>query len=82
MPYTMNVTVPRITAATIASFEAQAPGISGFVKMPVINTVADAAKVAEANANKTLPRYEYVSKVETTTETATGWVIALRIAGD
>lgn len=82
MSYTMNVTVPRITAATIASFEAQAPGLSGFVKIPVITEPHEAWKAAEAMANKTLPRCEYVSKVETITETATGWVVTMKIAGD
>jgi excisionase family DNA binding protein len=33
-------------------------------------------------ANKKLPDYEYVSKVETITETDTGWVVTLRISGD
>lgn len=82
MPYTMKVTVPRITAATVAAFEAQAPGLSSLVKIPVISEPHEVARVAEAMANKKLPGYEYVSKVENVAETATGWVVALRIAGD
>lgn len=82
MPYKMNVTVPRITAATIAAFEAQAPGLSGLVKIPVISRPHEAANAAEALANKTLPGTEYVSEVETITDTDTGWVVTLRVAGD
>lgn len=82
MPYTMNVTVPRITAATIAEFEAKAPGLSGLVKIPLISAPHEASRTAVAMANKNLPGHEYVSSVEAITETATGWVLALRIAGD
>lgn len=82
MPYKMDVTVPRITTATVAEFEAKAPGLSGLVKIPLIEFPEDAKDAAEVMANKTLPRYEYVSSVETVTETATGWVVSLRIAGD
>lgn len=82
MPYTMKVTVPRITATTVAEFEAKAPGLSGLVEIPLVEFAEDASDAAEAMANKKLPRYEYVSKVESVTETATGWVVALRIAGD
>lgn len=78
----MNVTVPRITAATIAEFEAKAPGISRLVKFPVISNAEDAARAVEENTNRKLPRYEYVSEVETITETDTGWVATVRIAGD
>ena len=82
MSYTKNVTVPRITAAMVAEFEAKAPGLSTFVKIPVIAEPHEAWKAAEAMANKTLPRYEYFSKVEAIAETATGWVVTMKIAGD
>lgn len=82
MSYTKNVTVPRITAAMVAEFEAKAPGLSAFVKIPVVTEPHEAWKAAEAMANKTLPRYEYVSKVESITETATGWIVTMKIAGD
>lgn len=82
MPYKMDVTVPRITPALLAEFEAKAPGLSGLVKIPLISRPHEAARAAETDANKKLPGYEYVSSVETVTETATGWVVWLRIAGD
>jgi hypothetical protein len=82
MSYNMNVTIPRITAATVAEFESKAPGLSGLVKIPVVTEPHEASRAAEAMANKKLPGCEYVSKVETITETATGWVVTLRIAGD
>jgi hypothetical protein len=82
MPYKMDVTVPRITPATVAEFEAKVPGLSGLVKIPLIEFPEDSSDAAEVMANKTLPRYEYVSSVEAIAETATGWVVSLRIAGD
>lgn len=82
MPYKMDVTVPRITSALLAEIEAKAPGLSGLVKIPLIEFPEDAKDAAEAMANKSLPRYEYVSSVEGITETATCWVVSLRIAGD
>lgn len=82
MPYKMAVTVPRITPALLAEFEVKAPGLSRLVKIPVISQPHEAARVAEADANKNLPGAEYVSSVETITETDTGWVVTLRIAGD
>lgn len=82
MPYKMDVEVPRITPALLAEFEAKAPGLSGLVKIPIINAPHEASRTAEAMANKKLPGYEYVSSVEGITETVTGWVVSLRIAGD
>lgn len=82
MPYKMTVTVPRITAAMIAEFEAKAPGLSGLVTIPAIEFIEDAKDAAEVLATHSLTRYEYVSKVETITETATGWIATVRIAGD
>jgi hypothetical protein len=82
MSYKMNVIVPRITAAMIADFEAKAPGLSGLVTIPAIEFVEDAKDAAEVIAAKSLTRYEYVSEVETITETTTGWVATVRIAGD
>lgn len=82
MPYKMTVTVPRITAAMIAEFEAKAPGVSGLVTIPAIEFVEDAKDAAEVIATHSLTRYEYVSAVETIIETATGWVATVRIAGD
>lgn len=82
MPYKMDVAVPRITAAMVAEFEAKAPGLSGFVKIPIISAPHEATRAAEAVTNKKLPGCEYVSSVEAIAETATGWVVSLRIAGD
>jgi hypothetical protein len=82
MPYKMEVVVPLITPATIAELEAKAPGLSGLVNIPLILWPEDAKDAAEAMTNKSLPRYEYVSSIEGITETATGWVVSLRIAGD
>lgn len=82
MPYKMDVEVPRITPALLAEFEAKAPGLSGLVKIPLVEFPEDAGDAAEAMANKNLPGYEYVSKVEGITETVTGWVVSLRISGD
>lgn len=82
MPYTVKVTVPRITPALVAEFEAKAPGLSGLVAIPAIEFVEDAKDAAEAIAAWKLPRNEYVSGVESIAETATGWVATVRIAGD
>lgn len=82
MPYKMTVTVPRITAAMIAEFEAKAPGVSGLVTIPAIEFVEAAKDAAEVIATHSLTRYEYVSAVESIIETATGWVVTVRIAGD
>ena len=82
MPYTMNVTVPRITPAMVAEFEAKAPGLSGLVTIPTIEFVEDANDAAEVIATQKLTGYEYVSRVESISETPTGWVATVRIAGD
>lgn len=78
----MNITVPRITPAMVAEFEAKAPGLSGLVTIPAIEFVEDASDAAELIASKKLTGHEYVSRVESITETPTGWIATVRIAGD
>jgi hypothetical protein len=47
---------PKITPATVAEFEAKAPGLSGLVKIPLILWPEDAKDAAEVMANEALPR--------------------------
>lgn len=82
MPYQRAVKVPLITAAAKDAIEQMVPGISTFATIPLIESEAKAVQIATDRLNKTLNRYEYVSAVLTVEDTADGWTVNFRIAGD
>lgn len=82
MPYQRVVKVPLITAAVKNAMEQMVPGISEFSEIPLIESEAKAVQIATDKLNRTLDRYEYVSEVLTVEDTAAGWTVTVRIAGD
>lgn len=82
MSFTMNVNVPRITAAQKATFEAEFPGLTKLSNIPVVETEEQAVKAGTDLAAISLVKYEYVAGVNSIAETSTGWKIEFRIAGD
>lgn len=82
MSFTMNVTVPRITAAQKETFEAEFPGLTKLSNIPVVETEEQAVKAGSDLAALSLVKYEYVADVNSIAETSTGWKIEFRIAGD
>lgn len=77
-----KTTVPRITAAHVTLMETIAPGVTRISSIPVIETKEQALAVAKAQVEKNLLRYEYISQTSNIVETAAGWEIEFRIAGD
>lgn len=62
--------------------EQMVPGVSAFSSIPLIEDEKTAVKLCTDKLNKELDRYEYVSEVLTVEDTAEGWTITVRIAGD
>lgn len=82
MPYQRVVKVPLFTAAMKNAVEQMAPGISTFATLPLIESKKKAVELAQDKLNRSLDRYEYVSEVVNVEDTAEGWTITVRIAGD
>jgi hypothetical protein len=81
--FTLRVTVPRITHAQIAEFEATVPGFSTVATVPVIETEEQAVRVATTISEKRLTSREYISdRKPEVTKTDSGWNIAFICGGD
>lgn len=82
MTFTRVVKVPLVTAAARNAIEQLVPGVLTVATIPLIEDERKAVAVATAMVEKSLVKYEYVSGVLGVEDTAEGWTVSFRIAGD
>lgn len=80
--FTRTVHVPFVSPATLVQLDKVAPGIVEHNNIFLTDTFETARAAAEQAIQKTLEKYEYVSYVEATVRTKTGWEVTVVCSGD